>query len=283
MLAVATAVAFAQNPASTGKGFIWKVERDGRSGWLVGSLHLLTSDAYPLPDSMNRAFAQSETLVEETDPTELSNPDVAAQVMSKALYPRGQTLESQLSPQTYQKIADRAAKAGLPVAQLQQMKPWMIAITLVGVEMQRGGFNPDLGLDKHFRDKAPQHGKKFKTLEGLLEQIDYLERLGPQLQDSLVNETLDGAEAEIGQLRRIAAAWKAGDAATVERILVDSMKDSPAVYQSLIVERNQRWLPKIDECLATMRCFVVVGAAHLVGRDGLIEMMRAKGYTVEQQ
>ena len=192
-------------------------------------------------------------------------------------------LESQLSAPTYRKIAERATKAGLPIDKLQQMKPWMIAITLVAVEMQRGGFDPNLGLDKHFRDKAPRFGKKFRTLEGAIEQIEYLERLSPQLQDALVNETLDGADEEVAQLRRIAAAWRAGDAAAVERILVDNMKDSPAVYQSLIVERNQRWIPKIDECLATARCMVVVGAAHLVGKDGLIELMRRHGYVVEQQ
>lgn len=283
LIAGTVAIATAQTPASAGKGFIWKVERDGRVGWLVGSLHLLTSDAYPLPDSMDKAFLGADALVEETDPEELSTPDAAAQLISKAFYTNGQTLETQLSAPTYRKIADRAARAGLPIEKLQKMKPWMIAITLVALEMQRGGFDPNLGLDKHFRDKAPRFGKKFRTLEGAMEQIEYLERLSPQLQDALVNESLDGADAEIGQLRRIAAAWKAGDAVTVERILVDSMKDSPAVYQSLIVERNQRWLPKIDDCLATARCFIVVGAAHVVGKDGLIELMRSRGYAIEQQ
>jgi uncharacterized protein YbaP (TraB family) len=123
-----------------------------------------------------------------------------------------------------------------------------------------------------------------QTLESALEQIDFLESLSPQLQDSLVAATLDGAETELAQVQKILAAWKAGDPAPIERLLLSDMKGVDAkVYDTLLVGRNRRWLPKLEECFAAQRCFVVVGAAHLVGPDGLVTILRAKGYSVTQQ
>ncbi len=271
----------AQPPS--GRGLIWAVEKDGRTSWLVGSLHLLTADAYPLPASMTAAFAEADTLVEEADPLELSSPEVTAQLMAKAFYPPGRSLQAELSPDAWQRVVDRAAKAGLPSSALDRMKPWMIAITLAALDLQRGGFDPALGIDKHFLDRARQVRKPARMLEGALEQISMLERLSPQMQEALVREALDGAETELAQMTRIAAAWKAGDLAVIERLLVDTVKDSPAIYQALIVERNRRWMPALTGCFATARCFVVVGAAHLAGPDGLVAALAAQGYRVRQQ
>jgi len=270
-------------PATPGRGLIWKVERGGRSGWLVGSLHLLTADAYPLPPPSRPAFASADVLVEEADPAELSTPAAAMQVLAKSMYPAGVTLQSRVSTETFAMIAKRAERAGIPIERLQGFKPWMVALTLVGLELRRGGFDASLGLDKHFLDRAPGAGKKVRTLETALEQIDYLEGLSPQLQEALVASTFDGADTELAQIQRIAAAWKAGDPAPIERLLLSDMKGVEAVYETLLVGRNRRWVPQIEDCFAVQRCFVVVGAAHLVGPDGLVAMLRARGYTVRQE
>jgi uncharacterized protein YbaP (TraB family) len=279
-----TSAALAQTATAPGRGLIWKVDRGGQTGWLVGSLHLLTADAYPLPPVLDAAFANADVLVEEADPAELKTPTAAMQLMAKAMYPPGMTLQSQVSKDTFDKIAKRAEKAGIPVDRLQGFKPWMVALTLVGLELQHGGFDPSLGLDQHFLARAPSAGKQVRTLETAMEQIEFLESLGPQLQDGLVAATLDGADTELTQIQRIASAWKAGDPAPIEKLLLSDMKavDSK-VYDTLLAGRNRRWVPQIESCLAAQRCFVVVGAAHLVGPDGLVAMLRAKGYTVTQQ
>jgi uncharacterized protein len=273
----------APQPAN-GRGLIWSVERNGRTSWLVGSLHLLTADAYPLPAALDAAFARANVLVEEADPEELKSPAAAMQLLAKAMYPEGTTLQSQVSKETFEKIRQRAAKVGVPVERLQSFKPWMVALTIVGLELQRGGFDPSLGLDQHFLGRAPAAGKTVRTLESALDQINFLESLSPQLQEGLVSASLDGAETELSQMQRIAAAWKAGDTAPIERLLLSDMQGlDPKVYDTLLVGRNRRWMPALEECFATQRCFVVVGAAHLVGPDGLVSMLRAKGYTVNQQ
>ncbi len=278
-LAVATPVAQSQRA----KGFIWKVERAGRTGWLVGSLHMLTPDAYPLPNSMTTAFDSADTLMEEADPDELTSPAFAAAIVTRAMYLDGQTLEDHVSPETFRLVAERGAAAGLPLEVLRRMKPWMVATTLQALELQRGGFDPDLGLDLHFHRLGARMNKRFSALETGLEQVSYLENLGPEFEEALIRENVQGAEAEVNEVRRMAAAWRAGDTSTLEEIMLGTLKDAQAVYQSLIVARNRAWLPKVRTCLDTARCFIVVGAGHLVGKDGLVMSLRAQGYTVTQQ
>ena len=250
----------------------------------MGSLHLLTADAYPLPPALDTAFAAADVLVEEANPEELKTPAAAMQLVAKAMYPPGTTLQSQVSKETFDKIAKRAEKIGLPIDRLQAFKPWMVALTLVGLELQKGGFDPGLGLDQHFLNRAPGAGKQVRTLETAMQQIDFLESLSPQLQEGLVAASLEGADTELAQVQRIAAAWKAGDTAPIERLLLTDMKNvDAAVYETLLVGRNRRWVPQIEDCLSQKRCFVVVGAAHLVGPDSVVALLKAKGYTVTQQ
>lgn len=276
-----TGPAAAQSPAA--RGFFWKVERAGRVSWLVGSLHMLTADAYPLPPAMTAAFDTSDVLVEEADPDELASPAFAATVMSRALYLDGQTLEDHVSAETFKVIADRGAAAGLPVEVLRRMKPWMVATTLEALALQRGGFDPALGLDVHFFNLATARGRRFSPLETGAEQIGFLEKLGEGVEDALIRENLRSADAEVAQVREIAAAWRAGDAGALERIVLGELRETPGVYDQLIAARNRAWLPKLRTCIETASCFIVVGAGHLVGPEGLVPALRAQGFTVTQQ
>lgn len=273
-------------PAQTtpaARGFVWSVERDGRTSWLVGSLHVLTKDAYPLPGSMDKAFDQAKTLMEETDVNELSSPDMIGIVATKGLFTNGQTLESVLPRDAYTRLAQRMTATGLPIEMVKMMRPWMVELTLSGLELQRAGFDPDLGIDVHYRRKAAQNGMALNMLETAAEQIDYLAGLPLDVQVSQLQQTLTEGDAELREVREIAAAWRAGDTAAIERLLLKGMKDSPAYYQSLVVDRNRRWIPRIESCFLTGSCFVVVGAAHMVGSDGLIAMLKQKGYRITQQ
>lgn len=265
------------------RGFFWKVEREGRTGWLAGSLHMLPPDAYPLPPAMTAAFDASRTLLEEADPEELASPAFAVAIAGRAMYLDGQTLDQRLSPETFQLIAERAEAAGLSVDVLRRMKPWMAATTLQVFELQRGGFDPALGLDVHFHRLARQSGKAFLALESGLEQVAVLESIGPSFEDALVRSNLQSAAAEVNEMRRLADAWRSGDIGTLERIVLSGVRDTPEVYEALIARRNRNWLPKVRACLDTSTCFIVVGAGHLVGDDGLVAALEAMAYTVTQR
>jgi uncharacterized protein len=281
LLATAPALAFAQTGAD--KGFIWQVERGGRIGWLVGSLHVLTSDYYPLPEAIERAFARAATLVEETDITELTSPETLALLASKGTYPGTDTLAAHVPPAAYSLVLERLSRAGIPGEAVRRMRPWMAALTLFTLELQRAGFAAEHGIDLHFRRRIDGSGKTFQALETPAEQIEYLASLPDDVQRDLLRTFVDDADAQIREVATIASAWRRGDTDVLERVLLDTLTDAPAVYQSLIVQRNLRWLPAIESCLQRDGCFIVVGAAHVVGPDGLVALLRQRGYSVGQQ
>jgi uncharacterized protein YbaP (TraB family) len=268
---------------ATGKGFIWRVERDGRIGWLVGSLHVLTPEYYPLPDAMEKAFLRSTTLMEEADITQISSPEVLEVLRTKALFPGEETLKTQVSAETYQLAAERVARNGFAMDAFEKMRPWMMTLTLAAAEMKRAGFDPALGVDRHFFDKSSRMGKKFRSLETLAEQLEMFAGLPAPLQEALLRDTLRSLDRDIGQMKTIADAWRAGDAPQIEQLVLGSMRKEPALYDAMIVRRNRAWVPKVEECIDEGHCFVVVGAAHLVGPDGLIAALKQKGYAVAQE
>ncbi len=251
--------------------------------YLVGSVHLLSQDYYPLNPALDAAFKDSNLLVEEVDMDEMLSPESQLQMLTQGMLPRGQTLDSVVSPATLALVDKTVSGLGLPLAPLKQFKPWMLALTLLGLEWQRAGFDPGLGIDKHFFDQAKSAGKPVQGLETLAYQLSRFDEMPMAEQDRLLAESLKELGTQMASVRTLADAWKAGDAATVERIVLEDLRTEPQLYQRLLVERNRNWFPKIEALFTRPgRALVVVGAAHLVGADGLLAMLKAGGYTVEQ-
>ena len=147
----------------------------------------------------------------------------------------------------------------------------------------KAGLDPSLGLDQHFYDRATAAGKSVIGLETAESQIDRFDTMPESLQEQMLRSTLDEIDAENKEIAATVAAWRRGDAPSIERDVLLGLKKYPAAYQSLIVERNNNWMPQLEKCLArTTPCMVVVGAAHVVGPDGLLALLRRKGYRVEQ-
>jgi uncharacterized protein YbaP (TraB family) len=249
----------------------------------VGSVHLLTKDYYPLNPALDAAFTDSDLLVEEVDMGEMLEPAAQLQMLTRGILPADQTLDQVVTASTAALVAERVASLGLPIEPLRKFKPWMLALTLLGLEWQRAGFDPQLGLDKHFYDRARTDGKPVEGLETLEYQISRFDEMPMGDQDRLLAQSLKGLDTEISSVRRLTDAWSAGDASTIEDIVLKDVKAEPLLYQRLLVERNRNWLPRIEQLFARPgRAFVVVGAAHLVGPDGLLAMLRSRGYMIEQ-
>ena len=267
------------------KQFLWKVENpNGSVAYLLGSLHVLTPDFYPLSAGINKAFAASQTLVEEVDFDEMNDPAQMMNALGKAMSTDGRTLDQLVAPSTYAEVTKRAEKAGLPMVALQRMKPWLVAITLMGPTLQAAGFKADLGIDKHFFDRAKQAGLKRQSLETLAYQIDRFDELSPKLQEEMLVSGMKDLDTQVANVTEMAQQWAAGDVKALEKSLLLSFSDSRELYDRLLVERNRNWVPRVEACLQqNAGCFVVVGAAHLVGPDGLPSLLANKGYKVTQQ
>jgi hypothetical protein len=282
--AMAVVAVTAAQPRTATRSFMWKATRQQGAVYLVGSVHMLTKDFYPLAPSLDAGFKDSDLLVEEVDLAEMLAPEKQFSLLSRGMLPPGQTLDKVVSPATMALVNARVGGLGMPASALQQFKPWFLAMTLMAVEWEKAGFDATLGLDKHFYDRAQAEGKAVQGLETTEYQISRFDGMAMSQQDRFLAESLKDLDAEKASVRTIADAWKAGDLPTVERLVLQDVKDDPFMYQRLLVERNRNWLPKIEALFARPgRAFIVVGAAHLVGPDGLIAMLKAKGARVDQQ
>jgi uncharacterized protein YbaP (TraB family) len=283
-LAVALATLLGFSPQAAGRSFLWRVTGARGVIYLAGSVHLLTPEYYPLPAAFQEAFAASDLLVEELDMAEMLSSNAQMQMLAKGMLPAGQTLDRIVSRDTYLAVSKRFAALGIPLEPLKQFKPWMLALTLQGLEWQKAGFNADLGLDKYLFDMARTQGKPVRGLETLAFQISRFDEMPADLQDRMLAETVKEIEQTTTSFAKIADAWKSGDASTIEKIVLQDLKAEPDMYQRLLVQRNLMWLPQIEALFDRPKpTFVAVGAAHLVGSDGLLQALRAKGYALEQQ
>jgi uncharacterized protein YbaP (TraB family) len=269
--------------AAPSRAFGWKATKNGRSVFLVGSVHLLTKDFYPLHPAFEQAFAASDLLVEEVDYAEAMGSQL--EILARAVLPPGQSLDTVLSAPTLALVNKRLQQPGLPLpaAVLKQLKPWMLAITLLESEWAKAGFDADLGLDKHFYDRAKKTGKQVQGLETAAYQISRLDELPMPLQDKFLASTLSDIDKELGSISSLVTAWRNGEVDTLEKLTLEDMLEEPVIYERLLLERNRNWMPKIEALFTRPTpTLIIVGAAHLIGPDGLLKMLQARGYTIEQ-
>jgi uncharacterized protein YbaP (TraB family) len=285
-VAVATALlgvpTFAQAP---GKTFMWTVTAPGAPpSYLMGSLHVLTPAYYPLSPRIEDAFAASTVLITEADIDEVSNPALVMSLVSKAMLREGRTLDQVISPDLHKQVMGRADKAGLPRVALQRMKPWLVALLLTAPVLQAAGFKAEHGVDRHFYDRAKDAGLERRALETVAFQFDRMDQMSAEEQEALLRSTIEDLDAHTGNVKTMADAWAKGDTVALEKLLLASMKSSPDLYKRMLVDRNANWVAGVEACITQKTsCFVVVGAAHLVGDDSLVAMLQKKGYKVEQQ
>ncbi|MBP7779315.1 MAG: TraB/GumN family protein [Acidobacteria bacterium] len=284
--AFAPAVSWAQaTAAGSGRHFVWRVTKDTKTiAWLVGSVHVLTKDAYPLPAIYERAFAESHTLVEEVDLGAASDPAIVLPIAAQAMLTGGRTLSTLLDRETAALVAAKATAVGLPMLAVERMKPWLAAMTLAVPALQRAGYDPSLGLDRHFYDRAQATARPVRGLETAASQIAALDALPMPVQIDMLKAVLSDIDTQVSGVAEIVRAWRAGDVAALERFLLDEFRESPDVYQRVLVDRNRAWVPQIAACASDAApCLVVVGGAHLVGADSVVAMLAAAGFSVEQQ
>jgi len=260
---------------------VWVVTSPAATVYLAGSYHILRSSDYPLPSEFDVAYQRSARIVFEVPPGEMEKPEVQARLARMAVYEDGSTLRQHLAPRAYGKVEAFCRERGYPLTQFQSLRPWMLAMTLMILEMQRLGLQPTGGVDEFFDAKARKDGKAIEGLETVDEQIGYVTLLDRGMDDELVIQTVGELQQLSAKLAAFVNAWKTGDERGLEEYVLEELRAYPPLYRVLIVERNQRWVKRIEGYLTQpARVMVIVGAGHMVGGDGLLEALRKRGYTV---
>ncbi|NLR33345.1 TraB/GumN family protein [Aeromonas hydrophila] len=257
----------------------YKVSKGDQQHWLLGSIHAGKPSLYPLPDPIERAWLQSRALVLEVDLTHISQQQWQEMGAITRLVD-GKTLKEHVPLDLYRRTIIAAGQNGLTENMLAPLRPWFAAITLTQAALERTDFRSALGVDQHFAKQAGDSGKPIIGFETLLEQLGYLASVGDN-QTLMLESALDELpELERG-FREVMKAWEEGDEATLINLLKSEMappKLQAWLEQTLLAERNHNWLQKWSTL--PNESFIVVGALHLYGDQGLLALLEQQGWRI---
>lgn len=269
---------------SDSKSFLWRVQSKTNTVYLLGSIHLFKKELYPLNQKIEEAFDQSDFLVVEANVKDARQIDLQP-LVEKAIYPDDDTLEKHISKDTFELIRKRAEALGIPLELINKQKPWFLSLMFSSVELLRLGFDPNYGIDKYFLSKAAGK-KRIIELESLDYQINLLSNFNDRQQELFLLLSLKDLNTQNQEVETLLQAWTSGDTKGLEKIMTRSVTEDSrlsSIYEILIYDRNEKMASKIEDFLKTKEThFVIVGAGHLVGGKGIVEILRTKGYLAEQ-
>lgn len=263
---------------------LWKAQGEAGTVYLLGSFHLLKADDYPLHPQVEAAYAQAGRLVFEIDPAEMTDPKTVVAIQNLAKFDDGRTLRSVISKETADKLQAFMGGSEAAMAGADPFKPWFMGMNLAVGAMASMGLNPQLGLDQHFMQRAAKDGKPVSGLETAVDQMGALDRTPLEEQENMLAEALAPAAEMREKIMQMHDIWRAGDEARLLDMVNGEMAEkTPQMYALLNRDRNRNWLPQVATMLGEKETrLVVVGAMHLLGEDGLVELLRARGVRVER-
>jgi uncharacterized protein len=262
---------------------VWAIHGDHNTVYLAGSVHLLKAADSRLPPGFDRAYKSSKAIVMELAIDKVDPMATASWMMENGLLKDGATLQATIGEERYKRVSKEAERLGVPTETIDMMQPWVVGLQLVEMQYMQLGFDPQSGVEQQLEHEAQADGKPISGLETIDEQLGALQGMSNADQarflDMVVSEMHD---VEI-ETQSVVTAWRSGDAPKLAALLSDEYKSFPNLYRVLVSERNKRWVPQIEKLLhGNQDVFVVVGALHLVGEGGLLELVRHDGFKPEQ-
>lgn len=263
--------------------FLWKVKGEKNNLYLMGSMHLLPASAYPLPDIIEQVYRLSDIIVFETDMAAVADEETQISLLNAGMYPEGQNLMNALHTSVLVPYAEAVQDLNLPVSMLNRYRPWLAALTIEMSVYAKYQFKAELGVDRHFYEKAVAAEKEIIALETVESQSKLFTEMNDETAQNYLALTLDNLDEIDYDPRELYEVWADGDDGDMEDFIEPVQEDHPRLYNKFIRGRNEKWLPKILELLkADKNVFVVVGAMHIPGDHGLLQLLENAGYDPDQ-
>jgi len=266
------------------KSPVWKVSKGESYIYLGGTIHMLSEKDYPLPQAFQEAYAAADIIVLETDIRGLEAPELQGKILEAISYKDHRGLSNVLSRDVYKQLDEVLKTRGMPIAVLDKLTPFGAMMTVTQIELQRLGLIGVDGVDLHFTKRAEQDKKELLSLESIEEQLAFMHSMNSLDPNAVVKSGIE----ELLNLERVwsdlVTSWRSGDLAQLEELGIKDMKSEfPIMYQTILVQRNKAWLSDIEKLMTSQaKEFVLVGALHMAGEEGLILQLEKRGYTVAQ-
>jgi uncharacterized protein YbaP (TraB family) len=262
---------------------VWVLHGARSTVYLAGSIHLLPAHDAQLPPAFDQAYASAAKLVMELDLGTLDPLAVAGWMSEHGALPAGTRLRAVVGEPRYARLSAAATDLGITIELLDSQAPWAVSLELADLDYVHQGFDPESGVEEQLLRRAQSDHKPTAGLETLGDELGGLAGLARADQLQLLDQTLDDLKESPQETHDLVSAWRRGDAPKLAALLSQEYKSFPALYQQLVTARNQRWLPQIEQLVkGDQNCLIVVGALHLVGEGGLLELLRKDGFTSTQ-
>jgi len=273
------------------KGFLWEVSNGKNSVYVLGSIHVADSSVYPFSESILESFDKSDALAVEADI--VGDQEGLQYMMEKAIYTDDNTLEKNVSPETYKAFVEKISAAGLDPKDFEKVKPWYAGFLVQGLDMQDASLDATKGIDFNLLMKAMFGNKEIVAIEGIKFQADLFDSMSKELQISLlegslveVKENDESVNVQGEVIKQMLDMWKKGNMVEFEKYMTEIDSQGNKEFNDLLLnKRNENMANKVEEYLNSEdgeTYFVVVGSAHLIGDTGIIKAMKDRGYTVKQ-
>jgi uncharacterized protein YbaP (TraB family) len=263
---------------------IWQVTApDGDTLFIGGTVHVLPASELPLPQQFNNIYANSDELIFESDMAFMESAQFQQLIMQGMVFHDGRTFIDVLKPETVELVNSYLQQRSIPVENFLPMKPSLLGFTITFIELQLLGLTQD-GVDKLFFDKATQDNKNIAWLESPQEQLDMMNSMAQGQEDVFVSYSVTETATAKLVLDGMLSAWRSGDMKTMADVgIADMPTEFPRIYDLLLKNRNQRWIPQIETMFTDDNTeFVLVGVLHLAGEHSVLAMLESKGYKVTQ-
>ena len=280
-LLLSLAFFFAASPVAA-EPAVWVVRDHDSTIVLFGSVHLLPPGLDWRPDALDAALKEADDLWFELPFDGETSLEAAMLAAERGVLPEGQTLSRKLSWRGRARLKRASQRLGVPMATLERMRPWMAEVTLGVVQLAKGGANGSDGVERSLSAAAPASAAR-RAFETPADQISFFADAPEKTQIASLERSLREMEKKPGGFDDLIKAWMTADLDELERIGLTPMKRAtPELYRRLVIQRNARWTDILLERLnGSGETVVVVGAAHLIGKDGVPAMLRKRGVAVE--
>ncbi len=272
-------------PADTGGHpvTLWRVAGQSNTVYLLGSIHLLRFQDHPLPGVIDAAYSDAEVLVMELDMDDLDSAATQRLFNRSGLLHDDTTLRDRLGEDAYERALRAAEQIDIPLDLLAKTEPWLAAVTVEMMALYRIGFNPMFGVEMYLVSRAAADRKPIEGLEDVEQQLEFLDGLSLEAQRDMLLQTLEDGAGIAESVDEMVHAWRHGDVAALERGLLDGIAGHVELHEALVVSRNRRWVHQIRELLDDNDDYlVVVGALHLVGEQGVPQLLADEGMDITQ-
>jgi uncharacterized protein YbaP (TraB family) len=266
------------------RGLVYSVQSDKVTLYMAGSIHVMRAEDYPLPEVLDQAYGKSDALIMELDLDDLDPLESSALIRSLAMAPNGSSLKSLMGEASFNRSRESALALGIDLERLASVRPWFAALTVLQISLNQAGYSPEIGVEQYFLEKAVVDEKAVDGLETMEQQLNIFASMSDADQGLFLEKTLTELDQLADEIEKLMEAWKTGDVQALEQLLLDSFDEYPELFDELVDQRNKAWDRQLTKILRNgdQDYMVIVGAMHLLGEHGVIELLRQRGFKIQR-